>query len=222
MAMTKKHKLLIKIGVIALAVIFFITCALFVVDSMGSANPKCYKKFFLSTFNGSYNADGAPATYWQIEPKQDKEGVRVPTYARYYLTTHDSEDVGEIWINISDLKEKELKVTIGTGVTTLSVRGSMVITAEDVKASEDGWFKVYDASNPGDFETFTSKYVWVGFENDVRVREIAFKDLHGHAPEESELRGMSINDSPLMELANLKDQANGVKNVNDENSTFTK
>ncbi len=220
--MTNKNKKLIKIGVIALAVLFFLTCSLFVIDSMGSANPKCYKKFFLSTFNGSYNVEGAPSTYWQIEPKQDNDGVRVPTYARYSLTTDNSENIGEIWINISDLKESSLKVTIGYGLSSLNVAGSITITSKEVKASEDGWFKVFDAKNPGDMKTFNSKYAWVGFENDVRVREIAFKDILGNAPETVDLRGMSINDSPLMESSKLKGQPNNVNNVNDEQKTFSK
>lgn len=220
--MTKKNKLLIKIGVIALAVLFFLTCTLFVVDAMGAANPKCYKKFFLSTFNGSYNVEGAPSTYWQVEPKQDKDGVRVPTYARFSLSTHDSENVGEVWINISDLDESELVVTIGSGLSTLKVAGTTIITAKDLKASEDGWFKVYDANNLGDFESFTSKYVWVGFSSSVRVREIGFKDLHGHAPESVDLRGMSISDSPIMDASKLKGQPNNVNFVSDEQKTFTK
>ena len=220
--MTKKNKNLIKIGVIALAVLFFLTCSVFVIDRMGDANPKCYKKFFLSTFHGSYDVDDAPSSYWQVEPKQNKDGERVPTYARFSLTTHDSENVGEIWINISDLKEGELKITIGHGISNLTIAGSLTISAEDVKASEDGWFKIYDANNPGDIKTFASKYVWVGFENNVRVREIGFKDLHGHAPETVELRGMSIEDSPLMEASKLKDQDNNVNNVNDEQKYFTK
>ena len=220
--MTKKNKTLIKIGVIILAVLFFLTCSVFVIDSLGPANPKCYKKFFLSTFNGSYTAEGSPATYWQIEPKQDKEGVRVPTYARFSVTTHDSSNVGEVWINISDLKESELLVTIGSGLSTYKSAGTITITSKEVKQSQDGWFKVFDVKDTENFTSFTSKYVWVGFSNDVRVREIAFKDVDGHAPESVDLRGMSISDSPLMEASKLKGQQNNVNYVNDEQTTFKK
>ena len=216
--MAKKNKLLIKIGVSVLAVIFFLTCALFVVDSFAPANPKCYDKFLLSTFNGSYDAEGLPKTYWQVEPRQDAEGNRVPSIARFSLTTVDIESVGQIWINISDLKEKEAKITIVYGNTALTVSGTTVITAKQLKESQDGWIKVYDSTD-ANFKTFTTKFVGVGFENEVRVREIAFKDINGKAPEKVEVRGLSIG---LSEDDAKPIPDNNVNKVADEQKTFTK
>ena len=220
--MSIKNKKLIKIGAVALAVIFFLVCAIFVVDSMGPANPKAYKKFFLSTFNGSYEADGLPKTYWQIEPRQDDDGNRVPTYAKFSLSTVDTANIGQIWVNISDLKEKEAKITIGYGYSyeTFEVAGSMVVTASELKADEDGWIKIYDSTNSGDIKVFTSKHVWVGFENNLRVREIAFIDANSKAPEEVNLKGMSYNGMKEIAADKLSGKDNNVNNIVDEPKTF--
>ena len=220
--MTTKNKKLIKIGVIALAVIFFLICTIFVIDSVGPANPKAYKKFLLSTFNGSYTAEGLPETYWQIEPKEDENGVRVPTYAKFSLTTVDTDDVGEIWVNLSDLKESAVKITIGYGYSeqTFKTAGTVDITSKQIKESENGWFKIYDAKKLNGLTSFTSKHVWIGFENSVRVREINFKDVNGKAPEKVELKGMSINATGVMDANKLSKFENNVNNVCDEQKKF--
>lgn len=216
-----KNKKLIGIIAIALASILFIVCSLFVIDSVGPANPKAYKKWLLSTFNGSYEAEGLPKTYWQVEPMQSKEGERVTSYAKFELSTTNGANVNQIWINISDLKENELEITIGKGTSKLTVLGSTAITEKQVKNSDDGWFKVFDASHLGDFkELSTSKQIWVGFKNDVRVREIVFIDANGRIADSAKVNGMSVDGSQIVKIENLTSKPNNVSFVADEKLTF--
>ena len=66
---TDSKKIFNSVLAVALAVILVIALVTttFLVDSFAIANPKCYHKFFLSTFNGSYDAENMPSTYWQVK-----------------------------------------------------------------------------------------------------------------------------------------------------------
>ena len=220
--MILKKKKLIAIILVAVASILFVVCSLFVIDSFGPANPKVYKKWVLSTFNGSYNAEGMPKTYWQVEPMQSKEGERVTSYAKFSLSTTNNANIQEIWVNISDLKENELEVTIGKGTLTPSVLGSISISESQVKNSKDGWFKVFDANDTETFKALNnSKQIWVGFKNHVRVREIVFIDSNNKIVENATINGMSVDGSPIVKVDTLTSNPNNVSFVGDERLTFS-
>ncbi len=218
--MSIKNKKLISVILIAVASILFIVCSLFVIDSVGPANSKVYKKWLLSTFNGSYEAEGMPKTYWQIEPMQSKDGNRVVSYAKFTLSTTNNADIKEIWVNISDLKESEAKVTIGKGTAKLTILGSKTVSAKQVKNSEDGWFKIYDSSDTETFDALNSKQIWVGFQNDVRVREIVFIDSNDKIADSAKVNGMSIDGTPIRDVDSFSNVKNNVSYVADEKLTF--
>ena len=179
----KKRILAIALLVVALGSIL---SACFVIDGMAPANPKCYHKFVLSGLNKtSYDKEGLPSSYWQVGSyyNQDAE-TEVIVSGKFKLSIPSSGErsLGQVWINISDLKADELEVYIGYGAinnTSLNVDGKpTVITAKQLKSSKDGWFKVYDKEDTTSYvpSLFNVSTYWVGFNNEIRVREMVFVD----------------------------------------------
>ena len=185
---TNKTKILTKIIPIALILVALIS-TLFFIDSFAVANPKCYHRWVLSTFNGSYNKEGLPETYWEVSPLEEvKDGKRqaTTTFAKYYLD-YGSGRTAQIWINISDFHNQSTKIEIaqsaGGGFNTYEKETYFfTLTADMVKNSNDGWIKIFDSSWTTDF---VIKYtnVWIGFKGaKLRVREVAFLNEEGNLP----------------------------------------
>lgn len=175
-------------GAIALIVALVIVASLFLIDSFAIANPKCYHKFLLSTFNGSYNAENMPSTYWQVEALEDESGNPLKMKAKVELPIKDKGEryLGQIWINVSDLESSEIKIytyyhtsNTTTNAKALNKDGKpFVLTANELRKSEDGWFKIYDFE---DTENFDKAYTHIDdysivFTAGIRVREMVFVD----------------------------------------------
>ncbi len=175
-------------GVIAFIVLVSIVAGLFLIDSFALANPKCYHRFLLSTFNGSYDADNMPSTYWQVESLEDEEGNLLKMKAKVELpiTNKAERFLGQIWINVSDLEGDLLSIytyyqTSNTSTTYKPLnKGELpyVLTAKELRKSSDGWFKIYDFK---DTEKYNKAYEYIDdytivFTSGVRVREMVFID----------------------------------------------
>jgi hypothetical protein len=185
---TDNKKLFNKIfaGALAFIIALSLVAVVFLVDSFAIANPKCYHKFLLSTFHGSYDKKDMPKTYWQVRSYKDKETNEVlPLYAKAKLSLDSlgNNHLGQIWIYVSDFAGDKLEITVGQTEQneTLNKKGAYKITAEDIKNSKDGWFKVYDYTDKTNFKTpMTSITIyWIGFSTDIRIREMVFIDKHG-------------------------------------------
>ena len=111
---TDSKQIFNRVLAIALAVVMVIALvtATFVVDSLAIANPKCYHKFFLSSFNGSYDAENMPVTYWQVKSLKDDAGNNLKVKAKVELPIIDKGErvLGQIWINVSDLEGERLEI----------------------------------------------------------------------------------------------------------------
>lgn len=178
-------------GVLAFIIAVSIVAVLFLVDSFAIANPKCYHKFLLSTFHGSYDAENMPKNYWQVESLEDGEGNKLKMKAKVELPITDKSErfLGQIWINISDLEGDALSIytyyqTSNTSTTSKSLNKDDIpftITAKELRNSKDGWFKVYDFEEK---ERFNKAYEYIDdysivFTAGVRVREMVFVDTKG-------------------------------------------
>ena len=178
--MSKKAKIILAV---VLSLVVFLTAGLFVVDSFAPASPKPYHRWVISTFNGSYDAEGKPKTSYQIEVKTDKKTGKLEySCINTKISTTNTENVKEIWISISDLYEKELNVVLSKGWEGKSeFLTERTFTKSDVRRNADGWFKVYNNTESG---LEYNKYGFYGqlrlsFSANVKVREIVVVDVYG-------------------------------------------
>ena len=226
----KNKKKLITTLIAVASVIVIAISSLFVIDSFAPANPKCYHKFVASTFNGSYDKDGLPKSYWQVSPvKMEKDGkVDFATfYARYYVQYESSSEyTSEIWINVSDFYGDSTKITIAKGggplpnITFDEETYEYALTKNKVKNSEDGWIKIFDSDWKGTFDV-SSMYLWVGFKNaKIRVREIAFISSEGNLSNKyNDVTNMGLYDEDANVIANM---VKGVEKTTDEYDLVSK
>lgn len=185
---TDSKKIFKRVSIITLSVIIalFLLLGCFMVDSMAVANPKCYHRWVLSTFHGSYDKKDMPKTYWQVRSYKDKESNEVlPLYAKAKLSLDNLGDnhLGQIWINVSDFAGDKIEINVGQTEQNelLNKKGAYTITHDDIKKSKDGWFKIYDYNDIANFKTPTTtvSIYWIGFSTDIRVREMVFLDKDG-------------------------------------------
>ncbi len=180
---TDSKKIFNRVLAIALAVIILIALvtSTFLVNSFAIANPKCYHKFFLSTFNGSYDAENMPSTYWQVKSLEDSEGNKLKVQAKVELPITD-EGLGQIWINVSDFAGDKLEIFSYYGTNNRELnkdKTPVIITADDIKNSQDGWFKIYDFNDTESFNkasNYTDDYL-ISFSTGIRIREMVFINM---------------------------------------------
>lgn len=208
------------ISVIAVSLIF-LTAVGFFIDTFAPANPKCYHRWVLSTFNGSYDKKGSPKTYMQFETIADTEESEIAT-SYVWLRTSVTEGAGvkEIWINVSDLYEDEavIKIRAGKSEANTELLKEYKLTSKELKQSKDGWIKIYDLAN-GDKEhvSQTSQTYAIGFETKIRLREVGVVGNGGYEALIEEC-GTAIDKTISDETS--KTEGSEVKKICDENSTF--
>ncbi len=212
-------------GAIAFILLLVVVTSLFVVDSFASANPKCYHKFFLSTFNGSYDKEGMPSTYWQVNAYTKEEtGEALPVKVQVELPIQNRTEryLGQIWINVSDFKGDKVEIFTYRGENGKNKALNKddkpyVLTANAIKESKDGWFKVYDYKN-------TDKYIQayqsvvnyaISFSNEIRIREIVFVDTADVV-----IKGANQIEEYIGNLKNQFENSNPAKNAVDEYELF--
>lgn len=223
-----KKPTFIKVSAVVLASIVFLVSAGFFVDSFAPANPKCYHRWVLSAFNGSYNAKGKPQTYMQLETQANIEnGKSAITYLWAQTSVTNGAGIKEIWINVSDLYEEEVKVKIGTGKSEYSSTflKEYSLTKSIVKKSSDGWIKIYDCGQKEDegkdgFDKVHTSNInptfRVGFDRQIRVREIAFVGRKGNGVLIKDF-GVAMDDDKSTPSANTESE---VYKAFDEQTTF--
>ncbi|MBO5851795.1 MAG: hypothetical protein J6R29_05645 [Clostridia bacterium] len=214
------------ISVIAVALMFLVSVGFFI-DSFAPANPACYHRWVLSTFHGSYNSKNGPNTYMQFEiAKKTGTSERATSYVWSQVSVTNGAGVKEIWINVSDLYEDEAVIRIRTGKsesnTTVPLK-EYKLTKKALKASKDGWIKIYDCGEKGEkgkdkeHTSETNQIFCIGFETQIRLREVGFVGRGGYEAQIKEC-GTAIED--LVNSATSLTEGAEVKNICDENSTF--
>ena len=173
-----RKKTAILSGVVALAAVFFALCAMIVVNSYAPYNPKCYHRWFLSTMHGSYDKSGNPSTYFQVENYENGE----PTSIKIE-TKREGKYVAAVYANLSDLKDQEVKFTVYNGsksaVTQNTALDNFELKGKDLKASENGWIKIFDVENSTVKSEAKSKTFYITVTKSVRVRELVLLDSDG-------------------------------------------
>ncbi len=210
------------IGVLTFIILVALVSTTFIVDSFAIANPKCYHKFFLSTFNGSYDAENMPSTYWQVKSLEDSEGNGLKVKAKVELPiTNKSERVlGQIWINVSDFAGDKLEIFSYYGTSEYALNKNekpFVITKSDIKNSQDGWFKVYDFEDTENFakaSTYTDDYS-ITFSSGIRVREMVFIDS-----EYELIENIKVINEYIDQNLNMEDKENPIALAVDESKYF--
>ena len=213
-----------------LAVIFVGVSALFVIDSIAPANPKCYHKFLSSTFNGSYDTSTSPNKYWQVDNFVNSgDDGKIMTNIVFKYTPTNSKPVGKILINVSDLKSKTLDLTLAcsTSVTEdYKEVKNLSITKKQVKNSNDGWIEIYNFSDDGETSFDSGKnYIRIGFSGDVRIREIFVLNTENNITSVSsdKIQGVYVirNDKMIDvgENSVVKNNENSYKKIFDEQAS---
>ncbi len=206
----------IKALVLAVVIVLVIVTSLVVIDSVGVANPKCYHKFVLSTFNGSYDTENGPKTFWQTNHTVNTEtGNDEFLYAYLNLNRENSSPVGYIYINVSDFKEKSTTFNFYTGQDKINNLGSFTLNEKDVRKSKDGWLKIYDYENENLKPATSTNILYIGVCGEMKIREIVVLT--------KEKKVCSFRDGSFKCYTSNNDEYTygvEVKNAFDEQSTF--
>ncbi len=244
-------KLWVKVVAIILAVTLVVFSALLFLNTFAPNNPKCYHRFGLSGFNGSFDKKGNPTSYYTAEPKY------IEGYGYYEFTKIKLEKgkAASIYVNISDLWEDSLTIYLRRGENASGplisaykgktikdendkdvVLKDFVIDANTLKKDKDGWVKI----NLKYRENETHYTYYLAFSTKVNIREVVFTDIDNNALKYdvvSYLRRGDIDNTEkgaveytlenintykdLDNSQNLKASIISMKNINDEQKTFT-
>lgn len=226
--LSKKTKIVISI---VLAVFVFLLAGLFVVDSFAPASPKPFHRWVLSTFSGSFDGEGAPNTYYELKiQKNSQSGETQYSCINTKISTTNSENVKEIWVSFSDLKEENLEIFLSTGwqgkSKYLSQRN---YSKSDVRNNEDGWFRVYNTGKKDGLEINSSGFygqLRIGFSANVKVREIVVVDMKGNlgsvSVDHCSNGGKPLKEGEYSDVHDNEFHPQGVEYVCDEKNTFKK
>jgi hypothetical protein len=224
----KLSKKSVKVIAIILAVIAFIMASLFVVDSFAPANPKVYHKFVLSTFSGSFDGEDTPNSYYQVEiQKNSQSGEKQYFCLNTKVSTTNTVNIKEIWINFSDVYEDDINIFTSMGRNGKSkYLSERTYTKSQIRRDKDGWFRIYNTGKKEGLKVQQSEFygqLRVGFSANVKVREIVVVDVNGKvgkvAVDHCSNGGKPVVDG-YSEVHDGELNPIGVSNVCDESSTF--
>ena len=215
---------IIKLVACIVAVVFFLVCIAVVINSYAPANPKDYHRWFLSGINGSYEKDGNPNKYWQVEKKMSGDKY-LSTYAQIELVGSYT-SVNEIWINLSDLYEDKLEIEI-INASSRTIN-KVTITADEMKDSENGWFNLYDLdvakeSTTDNILEVNSRKFSIGFNTKINVREIVFvKDKNTDGKYEIINYNITAEkiENQVTDLDKITESETSIHNIKNEQTTF--
>lgn len=224
----KLSKKSVKIISIVLAIIAFITAGLFVVDSFAPASPQAYHKFVISTFSGSFDGEGTPNSYYQVEIQKNSQSGEVQYFClNTKVSTTNNVNIKEIWINFSDLYEDDINIFTSMGWQGKSkYLSERTYTKSQIRRDKDGWFKIYNTGKKEGLEVNYREFygqLRVGFSANVKVREIVIVDMKGKigkvAVDHCSNGGKPVVDG-YAEVHDGEFNPEGVSNVCDESETF--
>ncbi|MBO5888791.1 MAG: hypothetical protein J6Q58_01470 [Clostridia bacterium] len=222
-----KKSFIVKLSAIIVAVIFFIFCIGAVLDSYAPANPKDYHVWGLSGIFGSFNKNGNPESYWQVNKTKSGDN-ELAVYASLRVTGASYSDIKEIWVNLSDLYEDQLEIDVINGSASKSIN-KFNLKADNFKANKNGWVKIYDVveanSNTTDnYLQITTTIFYIGFNTKINVRELVFVSKANNVLD-YDVRGVKIGNQEIGvdddELEDIENGAN-VVNIKDEQEFFKK
>ena len=224
----KLSKKSVKIIAIILAVIAFITAGLFVVDSFAPASPQAYHKFVISTFSGSFDGEGTPNSYYQVEIQKNSQSGEVQYFCiNTNVSTTNTVNIKEIWVSFSDLYDKEINIFTSMGWQGKSkYLSERTYTKADVRKNKNGWFRIYNTGKKEGLKVQQSEFygqLRVGFSTNVKVREIVVVDVNGKVGKVS-VSHCSNGGKPVVngysEVHDGELNPVGISKVCDESETF--
>lgn len=214
-----------------MAIVLFLVASLFVIDSFAPANPKVYHRFALSTIFGSFDGEDTPNSYYQVQIQKSIEtGEKQYSCINTKISTTNSENVKEIWINLSDVYDNELKIYLSTGWEGKSKYLSEITYSKSKikKNSDDGWFRVYNTKTKED-GLKVNDYGFYGqlrfsFSSNCKVREIVVVDMKGNlgtvTAQHCSNGGVPAGKDKYADSHDNKFKPNDMTNVGDEKTTF--
>ncbi len=178
--MTKKLKITFAV---ILSIMVFLTAGLFVVDSFAPASPQPYHRWVASTFAGSFDAEGKPNTYYQVQIQKDvSTGKAEYSCINTKISTINSKNLREVWISFSDLYEQDIEIFLSKGWEGKSgYFWEVKYTKSQVRNNKTGWFRVYNNTGSG-VDINKGGFIGqlrIGFSANVKVREIVIVDVEG-------------------------------------------
>lgn len=155
----------VKISAIALAVFLFLFSILLLLNSFAPYNPKCYHVFGLSGVSGSFDKNGNPKTYYQVE--QTTSVIEL-----VHLNALNS-NVYYVWINVSDMVEDSTIYLYNGGDSSagLVCLSEYFLSGKELSKDNDGWICIYDRTKTS---AGLSKHFYLGTKSKIRIREVVF------------------------------------------------
>lgn len=225
----KAKKFNVKVFAMIMAIVVFLVASLFVLDTFAPANPKVYHRFALSTIFGSFDGDDTPNSYYQVQiQKSTVSGEKQYSCINTEIRTTNSENVKEIWINLSDLYDEELKIYLSTGWEGKSkYLSERTYSKSDIKNSSDGWFRVYKTGKEDGLVINSSGFygqLRFSFSSNCKVREIVVVDMKGNlgtvTAQHCSNGGVPAGKDKYADSHDNKFYPEDMKNVGDEKTTF--
>lgn len=225
----KAKKFNIKVFAMIMAIVLFLVATLFVLDSFAPANPKVYDRFALSTIFGSFDGEDTPNSYYQVQIQKSIEtGEKQYSCINTKINTTNSVNVKEVWINLSDVYDDELKIYLSTGWEGKSkYLSKRTYSKLDIKNDEDGWFRVYNTGKEEGLKI--NEYGFYGqlrfsFSSNCKVREIVVVDMDNNLgtvkAEHCSNGGVAEEEGKSADSHDNKFKPNDMTNVGDEKTTF--
>ena len=118
--------------------------------------------------------DNYPGNFYQVEADSVTDNTYFCIDAR--ISTTNSRNIKEIWINLTDINSDSINITLSKGFQdkTLLFAG-VILSKKQVETDEDGWFKLYSGdlkiSSPGFYGELK-----IGFSSEIKVRELLILD----------------------------------------------
>ena len=226
-----------KIVAIALACITLLISILAILNTFAPYNPKCYHAFGLSGIWGDFDSSKNPKTYYQAYYADE-----YVEYVSLKVTKVDNANVKEIWVNVSDMYDKSIKIYTRHASDSLGVlykvnnNTDYTLQGKTLAEDKDGWICLFTRSQNN---SLTASTYHIGFQNQIKVRELVFVDendkvmsytINAYArrvnsdTNESESAGnidkISLSNASSLADGRLKDQILSMNNLNDEQDTF--
>lgn len=222
----------ISVALITFLLVSIALSAMFIVDSFAPNNPKVYHRWFLSGINGSYDGKDTPNSFYQIEIQQDSDsGEVLYTCVDFKISTTNTRNISQIWINFSDVYEDEVNIFLGRGTAgSTKLIKELTLTASQIKSDEDGWFRLYNNKGSGLEYNVQGFYgeLKIGFSAGLKLREVVVVDVNGELFSETKVKQCTVGPKPKIDLkgnhvsVTHKDKFEPIdmKNAADEQSKF--
>lgn len=228
----------LKIGAIVLACLMFLISILAILNTFAPNNPRCYHSFGLSGLFGDFDKSGNPKTYYQAYYAED-----YVEYVTVKVNKIDNANVKEIWINVSDMYDKSIKIYTRHASDSLGTLykvddADYILDAKTLSKDVDGWICLYMRKEN---DSLTASTYHFGFQNQIKVRELVFVDVNNkvmtynvnsytrrvnsdinETGSAGNIDKITLDQAKSLPEGRLKDQILSMNKLNDEQDTFKK